>query len=54
MNIFKKNIKNRTKKNKNIEEIHFCCLKGEFLFHDTTELGRFSNENDFFSIYDVL
>ena len=40
--------------NKNIEEIHYCCLQGEFLFHDNTELRGFSNEIDFFSKYDVL
>ena len=49
-NILKKNIKNRNQINKNREEIHYCCLQGEYLFHDITELRGFSNENDAFSI----
>ena len=54
MNIIKKDIKYRNQINKNIEEIHYCCLQGEYLFHENSELRRFSNENDFFSIYDIL
>ena len=52
MNIIKKYIKHRDQMNISIEEIHYCFLQGEFLFHDITELRGFSDENDFFSIYD--
>lgn len=52
--IIKKIIKDRNQMNENVEEIHYCCLQGENLFHDNTELRSFSNEDDFFSIYDVF
>lgn len=49
---FKKNIENWKRINKSGKNIDFCCMQGEFLFHDITELKEFSNKNDFFSLYD--
>jgi hypothetical protein len=46
-----KKVRGRNQMNNEVE-IHYCCAKGDTLFHTLTELGGFSNENDFFSIDD--
>jgi len=48
----KKNRENLKGFNKSIEDADFCCIQGEFLFHDITEFKEFSNKNDFFPLYD--
>lgn len=47
----KKNIKNWKQDNKSDDNVDFCCMQGEFLFHDITELKEFNNKNDFFPLY---
>lgn len=50
--LIKKNIKFWKQVNKNGENVDFCCIQGEFLFHNITELKEFSNKKDFFLLDD--
>lgn len=50
--LIKKIIKNWKQVNKSNKDIDFCCVRGEFLFHNISELKQFNNKNDFFSLYD--
>ncbi len=50
--LIKKNLKNWKQAYKSNKDIDFCCIQGEFLFHNITELIKFSNKNDFFLLYD--
>jgi hypothetical protein len=50
----KKNIKYINQKNDNNDEIQYCCSQENYLFHDYTELRGFRNENDFFSVDEVV
>jgi len=56
----KKTIRNKQivkywhQKENTFEKIQYCCSQSGFFFHDSMELGQFSNEDDFFNLNEEI